>query len=163
MNKIKAAFVKMSVRKQIIILAIVALVVIAAFMPKASTPSTASAGVADSPTPTASTPSPSQSAKAKGLGACLLIDQHLHEVRVDLVSVGIVATISYTVNALSSASDFWLKESAHEKGAASTWLSTMSDLASQVRVKLSGHDVDGALAPMKLLETQFQRESTFCP
>jgi hypothetical protein len=72
------------------------------------------------------------------------------------------STVSYTVNDLSSASDYWLNESAREKGASSAWLSSMAGLASEVRAKLAGHDVNGAMAPMKLLETQFQRNSTFC-
>jgi hypothetical protein len=118
--------------------------------------------VTPSTTPAVSTPAPSQPAKPKGLSACLLIDQHLHDVRIDLLSVDIIATVSYTVNDLSSASDYWLNESAREKGASSAWLSSMAGLASEVRAKLAGHDVNGAMAPMKLLETQFQRNSTFC-
>jgi hypothetical protein len=116
MNKIKVAFAKMSLRKRIIFLAVVALAVIGAFMPKASTPLTASAVVSHSPTPTASSASSSQPAKPKGLSTCPVIDQHLHEVQTDLESVGIIATIPYTVNALSSASDYWLHDSAREKG-----------------------------------------------
>jgi hypothetical protein len=162
MKQIEAAFVKMSLRTRIIILVVLALAVIGAFMSKAATPSSMSAVVTSSTTPAVSTPAPSQPAKPKGLSACLLIDQHLHDVRIDLLSVDIIATVSYTVNDLSSASDYWLNESAREKGASSAWLSSMAGLASEVRAKLAGHDVNGAMAPMKLLETQFQRNSTFC-